>query len=57
MFYALNRIDNVGFTKRELLERCASTALNSKLICGQKSLFAPMAVDAVMHLDEVFVLF
>ncbi len=41
----------IGFTKRQLLERCASTALNSKLICGQKALFAPMAVDAVMHLD------
>ena len=40
-----------GFTKRELLERCAGTALNSKLICGQKALFAPMAVDAVLHLD------
>ena len=41
-----------GFTKRQLLERCASTALNSKLICGQKDLFAPMAVDAVMAIDQ-----
>lgn len=44
--------DVVGFSKRELLERCASTALNSKLICGQKDLFAPMAVDAIMALDD-----
>lgn len=46
------KVDDVGFTKRQLLERCASTALNSKLICGQKALFAPMAVDAVMALDQ-----
>ncbi|GBG27079.1 T-complex protein 1 subunit eta [Hondaea fermentalgiana] len=32
---------------RVLLERVAGTALNSKLICAYKSLFAPMAVDAV----------
>jgi T-complex protein 1 subunit eta len=41
-----------GFTKSQLLERCAGTALNSKLICGQKALFAPMAVDAVMKIDQ-----
>jgi hypothetical protein len=37
---------------RVLLERCASTALNSKLIAGKKALFAGMVVDAVMALDE-----
>lgn len=37
---------------RELLVRCAGTALNSKLIAGQKGFFAKMCVDAVMHLDE-----
>jgi len=35
-----------------LLERCASTALNSKLICGEKEFFAKMAVDSVMALDS-----
>lgn len=37
--------------RREMLVRCASTALNSKLISGYKDFFARMAVDAVLHLD------
>ena len=37
--------------RRLLLERCASTALNSKLICRNKDLFAPMCVQAVSCLD------
>ncbi len=37
---------------RELLHRCATTALNSKLICSHRDMFADMVVDAVMHLDE-----
>jgi T-complex protein 1 subunit eta len=36
---------------RALLEKCAGTALNSKLIARQKKLFAPMVVDAVTYLD------
>lgn len=36
---------------RQLLEKCAGTALNSKLIARQKHLFAPMVVDAVTYLD------
>lgn len=36
---------------RALLEKCAGTALNSKLIARQKTLFAPMIVDAVLSLD------
>jgi len=36
---------------RQMLEVFASTALNSKLISGQKKLFAPMVVDAVSCLD------
>lgn len=43
-------------TSRELmglLERCAATALNSKLIAGQKEFFSKMVVDAVMMLDEL----
>jgi T-complex protein 1 subunit eta len=36
----------------KLLERCAQTALNSKLICSEKEFFAQMAVKAVMSLDQ-----
>ena len=36
----------------ELLERCAQTALNSKLISSEKEFFAKMAVKAVMSLDR-----
>lgn len=36
---------------RSLLERCASTSLNSKLIHHQKDMFSKMVVDAVMSLD------
>ena len=32
--------------RRELLEKCAGTALNSKLICRNKDFFAPMCVQA-----------
>lgn len=38
---------------RQLLEKCASTALNSKLVAAYKSLFAPMVVDAVTMLDDL----
>lgn len=38
---------------RALLERCAATALSSKLIHQQKELFARMVVDAVLSLDEL----
>ncbi len=34
-----------------VLEICAGTALNSKLIASQKDLFAPMVVEAVRSLD------
>uniref|UniRef100_A0A8D3D1I5 T-complex protein 1 subunit eta n=1 Tax=Scophthalmus maximus TaxID=52904 RepID=A0A8D3D1I5_SCOMX len=37
----------------QLLEKCASTALNSKLIADQKEFFSKMVVDAVMSLDEL----
>lgn len=39
--------------QRQLLEKCAATALNSKLIAGQKEFFSKMVVDAVMSLDEL----
>lgn len=39
--------------QRQLLEKCAATALNSKLIAGQKDYFSKMVVDAVMSLDDL----
>lgn len=44
-------ITQEGETFRQLLEKCAGTALNSKLIAKYKSLFAPMVTDAVCSLD------
>ncbi|GLH03453.1 T-complex protein 1 subunit alpha [Gryllus bimaculatus] len=37
---------------RNLLEKCAMTALGSKLISHQKNFFGKMVVDAVLMLDE-----
>lgn len=39
--------------RREMLIRCAQTALTSKLISNQKEFFSEMVVDAVMCLDEL----
>ena len=39
--------------QRSLLEKCAATALSSKLVAGQKDFFSKMVVDAVMMLDEL----
>lgn len=39
--------------QRGLLEKCAATALNSKLIHQQKEFFSKMVVDAVLQLDEL----
>ncbi len=44
-------VSQEGDSFRQLLEKCASTTLNSKLIARQKGLFAPMIVDAVTSLD------
>lgn len=54
---ALKAIEDMAVSRegdafRQLLENCAGTALNSKLIARQKGLFAPMIVDAVTMLDE-----
>lgn len=38
--------------RRKLLERCAGTSLNSKLISAHKDFFAEMVVDAVELLDD-----
>jgi len=37
--------------QRLMLEKCAGTSLNSKLISAHKDFFAPMIVDAVSSLD------
>ncbi|MEW5302601.1 MAG: hypothetical protein WDW38_002248 [Sanguina aurantia] len=37
--------------KKDLLRKCASTTLNSKLVSGEKEFFAQMVVDAVSCLD------
>ncbi|KAF5397433.1 T-complex protein subunit eta [Paragonimus heterotremus] len=38
--------------QRALLDKCAATALSSKLIAGHKEFFARLVVDAVSHLDS-----
>lgn len=38
---------------RSLLEKCAATALSSKLIHQQKEFFSKMVVDAVLMLDDL----
>ncbi|XP_044734918.1 T-complex protein 1 subunit eta [Chrysoperla carnea] len=39
--------------QRSLLEKCAATALSSKLIHQQKDFFSKMVVDAVLTLDKL----
>lgn len=58
---AINKIKEIAVTvkkedkeeQRKLLEKCAMTALSSKLISQQKDFFAKMVVDAVMMLDDL----
>ena len=38
---------------RVLLERCAATALSSKLVARHKEFFSKLVTDAVLHLDEL----
>lgn len=38
--------------RRELLKKCASTSLNSKIISNYKDFFADMVVNAVEHLES-----
>ncbi|KAF7987714.1 hypothetical protein HCN44_003577 [Aphidius gifuensis] len=48
------KIDKSSLEKqRSLLEKCASTAMSSKLIHHQKEFFSKMVVDAVLQLDEL----
>merc|ERR1719187_3142348 len=58
---AVNKIKQIAVTvkkddkeeQRQLLIKCASTAMNSKLIAGQKEFFSEMVVDAVTMLDDL----
>lgn len=38
---------------RSLLEKCAATAMSSKLINQQRGFFSKMVVNAVLHLDDL----
>lgn len=38
--------------RRNLLEKCAGTSLNSKLVASHKEFFSKMIVDAVMRLED-----
>ncbi len=60
---AIERIKHVAVTisdqtegdkekRRDLLVKCASTSMNSKLIRSQQAFFSKMVVDAVLSLDE-----
>ncbi|VDO09697.1 unnamed protein product [Rodentolepis nana] len=42
---------NAPEEQRQLLEKCAATALSSKLVAGQKEFFSKLVVDAVKSLD------
>lgn len=46
----IERTDSTNF--RDLLERCATTAMSSKLISKNSKFFTKMVVDAVMALDD-----
>ncbi|WFD44427.1 T-complex protein 1 subunit eta [Malassezia psittaci] len=46
----IDKSDTKAF--RDLLLRCAGTAMSSKLIVSQRPFFSEMAVDAVMALDQ-----
>ena len=38
---------------KQVLQRCAETALSSKLVARHKEFFGKMVVEAVTHLDEL----
>ena len=44
--------DKTEDEKRELLEKCAQTSLNSKIISKHKQFFGEMVVDAVMSISD-----
>jgi T-complex protein 1 subunit eta len=44
--------DKTADEKRQLLEKCAQTSLNSKIIAKQKQFFGAMVVDAVQAINQ-----
>ncbi|KAK9722801.1 T-complex protein 1 subunit eta [Basidiobolus ranarum] len=50
MAVTINRDNEEEF--RSLLEKCAATAMSSKLIHSHKDFFTKMVVDSVLHLDQ-----
>ena len=44
--------DKTEEEKRDLLEKCAQTSLNSKIISKYKEFFGKLVVDAVLYLDD-----
>ena len=44
--------DKTPEEKRDLLEKCAQTSLNSKIISSYKQFFGKMVVDAVEHISD-----
>ena len=44
--------DKTDAEKRDLLEKCAQTSLNSKIIAKNKQFFGKMVVDAVMSISD-----
>ena len=58
MAKCIDRIRNVSIQiaedegRREILRKCAETALNSKIIAKQKEFFSEMVVKAVEHLEQ-----
>jgi len=49
-------IGSSDLEKRGLLEKCAGTALNSKLVSSHKDFFATMVTDAVLKLEDDLIL-
>ncbi|TPX36443.1 hypothetical protein SeLEV6574_g08042 [Synchytrium endobioticum] len=57
---AINKVKEIAVTVerknevefRDLLEKCAATAMSSKLIHSHKDFFTKMVVDAVLNLDQ-----
>lgn len=50
---AIDVKDKEGDALRTVLEQCASTSMNSKLVQAQQGFFSRMVVDAVLSLDPI----
>jgi T-complex protein 1 subunit eta len=49
---AVGVVEGDKVARRSLLDKCSSTALNSKLIAQYQNFFSPMIVDAIETLDK-----